>query len=50
MRADAVRLAAVSGIEEFVAAQSGWQVLGHIQSPIAGGDGNIEYLLAARKS
>ncbi|MGZ5921015.1 MAG: TlyA family RNA methyltransferase [Rhizomicrobium sp.] len=50
VRDDAVRLAAVSGMEEFVAAQSGWQVLGHVQSPIAGGDGNIEYLLAARKS
>lgn len=50
VRDDAARLAALSGIGEFVAAQSGWQVLGHIQSPIAGGDGNIEYLLAARKS
>jgi 23S rRNA (cytidine1920-2'-O)/16S rRNA (cytidine1409-2'-O)-methyltransferase len=50
VRDDALRLAAVSGMEEFVAAQSGWQVLGQIESPIAGGDGNIEYLLAARKS
>jgi 23S rRNA (cytidine1920-2'-O)/16S rRNA (cytidine1409-2'-O)-methyltransferase len=50
VRDDAARLAALSGIEEFVAAQSGWRVLGHIESPIAGGDGNIEYLLAAQKS
>ena len=37
-------------IEEFVAAQSGWTVLGQIESPIEGGDGNIEFLLAAQKS
>jgi 23S rRNA (cytidine1920-2'-O)/16S rRNA (cytidine1409-2'-O)-methyltransferase len=48
---DAVaRAAVVTSMEAFIAAQPGWQVLGLIESPIAGGDGNVEYLLAARKS
>jgi 23S rRNA (cytidine1920-2'-O)/16S rRNA (cytidine1409-2'-O)-methyltransferase len=50
VRDGAVRASVVAGMEEFVTAQSGWRVLGHIESPIKGGDGNIEYLLAARKS
>jgi 23S rRNA (cytidine1920-2'-O)/16S rRNA (cytidine1409-2'-O)-methyltransferase len=29
--------------------QSGWTVTGHMESPIEGGDGNREYLLAAKK-
>ena len=28
---------------------SGWRVLGETESPIAGGDGNAEFLIAARK-
>lgn len=39
---------AVAAIEMFLAA-SGWQVLGVVPSPIHGGDGNVEFLLAARK-
>ena len=49
VRDKAVREAAVTKIATFVA-RSGWTVLGDIESPIAGGDGNIEYLLAARKA
>ena len=49
VRDKAVRDAAVTKIATFVA-RLGWTVLGDIESPIAGGDGNIEYLLAARKS
>jgi len=45
-----MREAAVADIRDFVAAQPGWNVLGHMESPIEGGDGNIEYLLAARKA
>jgi 23S rRNA (cytidine1920-2'-O)/16S rRNA (cytidine1409-2'-O)-methyltransferase len=45
-----MREAAVADIRDFIAAQSGWDVLGHMESPIEGGDGNIEYLLAARKT
>lgn len=41
-------LAAVDGIAAFLEA-AGWRVIGHIASPIAGGDGNQEYLIAAVK-
>ncbi len=41
---------AVSDIEAFIAAESRWTVLGHIESPIQGGDGNREFLIAAQKS
>ncbi|HZQ39999.1 MAG TPA: TlyA family RNA methyltransferase [Rhizomicrobium sp.] len=44
------RDAAVKGIVDFVAAQPGWCVLGTMESPVPGGDGNIEYLLAASKA
>ncbi|MES2254944.1 MAG: TlyA family RNA methyltransferase [Pseudomonadota bacterium] len=50
VRDKAAREATVSGIAEFIAAQIGWRTLGHIESPIQGGDGNIEYLLAALKT
>lgn len=36
-------------IGAFIAAQAGWQVLGLTTSPITGADGNVEYLIAARK-
>ncbi|MEJ1157865.1 TlyA family RNA methyltransferase [Prosthecomicrobium sp. N25] len=40
--------AAVAGIEALLAT-SGWTVLGRTESPLLGGDGNREFLLAARK-
>jgi len=43
------RLRAVEAVTAFVAAQAGWHVVGVIPSPIAGGSGNIEYLLGATK-
>jgi len=49
VRDPAVRQAVPSGIAEFIEALAGWRVLGSIESPIAGGDGNVEYLLAAVK-
>ncbi|HEY2837469.1 MAG TPA: TlyA family RNA methyltransferase [Rhizomicrobium sp.] len=49
VRDEAAREASVTKITEFVAG-SGWKILGHIESPITGGDGNVEYLLAARKA
>ena len=49
VRDRAAREAATTKIADFVAG-SGWKVLGHIESPITGGDGNVEYLLAARKA
>lgn len=45
----ALRAAAVERVSGWVAAQSGWRVLGTIPSPIHGGDGNVEYLLGARR-
>jgi 23S rRNA (cytidine1920-2'-O)/16S rRNA (cytidine1409-2'-O)-methyltransferase len=39
---------AVAGVRQFLE-RSGWTVLGETPSPIAGGDGNAEVLVAARK-
>lgn len=46
---DAARAAAVESIQEN-AAENSWRVLGVIDSPIEGGDGNREYLMHARKA
>jgi len=45
---DRLRDAALAGIAAWIEAE-GWQVLGTMESPISGGDGNKEYLLAAKK-
>lgn len=39
---------ALAEVTEWVKAQ-GWTILGSVESPIAGGDGNKEYLLAAAR-
>jgi 23S rRNA (cytidine1920-2'-O)/16S rRNA (cytidine1409-2'-O)-methyltransferase len=44
----AARDAAVARVHEFISEQSGWTVLGVMPSPIEGGGGNREFLLAAR--
>lgn len=44
---DAPRVAQT--LAEWLAGQAGWRVLGLVPSPIAGGDGNREFLLAAIK-
>ena len=44
----AVRAEAVAGVAAFLEG-SGWAVLAQADSPIAGGDGNLEFLLHARK-
>jgi 23S rRNA (cytidine1920-2'-O)/16S rRNA (cytidine1409-2'-O)-methyltransferase len=36
-------------IEAWLAAQPGWIVLGVTESPIRGPDGNVEFLIAARR-
>jgi 23S rRNA (cytidine1920-2'-O)/16S rRNA (cytidine1409-2'-O)-methyltransferase len=41
---------AVADIKQFIASQSRWSVIGHIESPIQGGDGNREFLIAAQKA
>jgi 23S rRNA (cytidine1920-2'-O)/16S rRNA (cytidine1409-2'-O)-methyltransferase len=46
---DGLREAALDDITAWIKA-AGWEVLGAMDSPIAGGDGNREYLLAARRA
>lgn len=45
---EAAQLAAVDGVKAFLDGE-GWSVLAAADSPIAGGDGNREFLLHARK-
>jgi 23S rRNA (cytidine1920-2'-O)/16S rRNA (cytidine1409-2'-O)-methyltransferase len=40
---------ALQNIVGWLGGQAGWSVIGTMESPIAGGDGNREFLLAARK-
>ncbi len=47
---EAARQAALDGIAEWLAQQRQWSVLGTMESPIEGGDGNREFLIAARKA
>jgi 23S rRNA (cytidine1920-2'-O)/16S rRNA (cytidine1409-2'-O)-methyltransferase len=44
---ECARQAALEGVSRFLE-QSGWQVLGSVDSPVEGADGNREYLLHAR--
>ena len=50
VREAAVARAAAERVAEWLSTIDGWRVHGLIESPIAGGDGNREYLLAATKS
>jgi 23S rRNA (cytidine1920-2'-O)/16S rRNA (cytidine1409-2'-O)-methyltransferase len=47
VRDAAARARAIALVQDWVAAQAGWQVAGVIPSPIAGGSGNEEFLLGA---
>ena len=49
VRDEATALAAVERIEALVAA-SGWTLIGRVPSSLPGGDGNQEWLIAARKA
>ena len=42
-----VQQAAVQSVQDWFADQPGWRVVGDMPSPIAGGDGNHEFLLGA---
>ncbi len=44
------RMAAVEAVVQWVAARDGWQVINVVPSPIAGGDGNQEYLIGASRN
>jgi len=50
VRDDALALRAAEEIRDWLAAFPGWHVTHFMQSPIAGGDGNREYLLAGMKN
>ncbi len=49
VRDPALRAEACARIERWLEAQAGWHVLGLIESPITGADGNVEYLIAAER-
>lgn len=42
------RAAAIARVEAAIAALPGWRVTGCVESPVAGGSGNVEFLLGAR--
>jgi 23S rRNA (cytidine1920-2'-O)/16S rRNA (cytidine1409-2'-O)-methyltransferase len=44
------QMQALNDIKGFIGGQSRWTVLGSIESPILGGEGNKEFLIAAQKS
>jgi len=45
---EALQKQACVDVQTFIESTGGWDVQGIIRSPVAGGDGNTEYLLAAR--
>ena len=47
MREPELHAEVVETISSWLAAQSGWQVLGVTESPITGAEGNKEFLIAA---
>jgi 23S rRNA (cytidine1920-2'-O)/16S rRNA (cytidine1409-2'-O)-methyltransferase len=48
VRDASARAAAVDAVADWLARQPGWSVVGVVVSPIAGGDGNAEFLIGAR--
>jgi len=50
VRDEDAREAALADIVKWLNSQPGWSVLGTMESPIAGGEGNKEFLLAAQKA
>jgi 23S rRNA (cytidine1920-2'-O)/16S rRNA (cytidine1409-2'-O)-methyltransferase len=50
VRDAAVQDAVLNDLVAWLNAQPGWSVIGAMESPIMGGDGNREFLVAARKS
>jgi 23S rRNA (cytidine1920-2'-O)/16S rRNA (cytidine1409-2'-O)-methyltransferase len=49
VRDSAAREGAVNAFTHWISSVQGWSVLGVMESPIEGGDGNREFLVAARK-
>ena len=50
VRDDEAQDAALKDIVSWLGGQKGWSVLGTMESPIQGGDGNKEFLIAAEKA
>jgi 23S rRNA (cytidine1920-2'-O)/16S rRNA (cytidine1409-2'-O)-methyltransferase len=50
VRGEALRERALADVRDWLAAQPGWTVIGTMPSPIEGGSGNAEFLIAAVKS
>jgi 23S rRNA (cytidine1920-2'-O)/16S rRNA (cytidine1409-2'-O)-methyltransferase len=50
VRDEDAQQAALADMTKWLSSVDGWSVLGTMESPIQGGDGNREFLLAARKS
>ncbi len=49
VRDAALREEVCARIGEWVAMQPGWRVAGIVESPVTGADGNVEFLIAARR-
>nr|WP_245290869.1 TlyA family RNA methyltransferase [Methyloligella halotolerans] len=47
VKADVDRRLAVARVRDFLEFEAGWKIVGKIESPIAGGSGNQEFLLGA---
>jgi 23S rRNA (cytidine1920-2'-O)/16S rRNA (cytidine1409-2'-O)-methyltransferase len=50
VRDEAVQDAVLADITAWLPTNSGWSIIGSMESPVKGGDGNREFLIAARKS
>jgi 23S rRNA (cytidine1920-2'-O)/16S rRNA (cytidine1409-2'-O)-methyltransferase len=50
VRDGAAQADAVRAVESWLAAKPGWRVLGTMPSPMLGGSGNAEFLIAARRN
>jgi len=50
VRDEAIQNAVLADIKVWLPTNSGWRVSGSMDSPVVGGDGNREFLIAARKS
>lgn len=50
VRDEAIQNAVLADIAAWLPLNAGWSVIGTMESPVKGGDGNREFLIAARKS